>query len=122
MGCGAEAVEAEHRSVTGQLVRAITYQSSAQQRRGMDVVETGRDGKAELRVGDAMGGEAAIAGETGEKRIVAEVLATGAAIRTMAAAVPEPGNADAVTYGEAADVPAERLHASDGLVARNDGQ
>src|SRR5690606_10317130 len=98
-----EPVEAEHRSVAGQPVGAVSDQAGAKQWRGMKVIETVRDPEAEPGVGDTMRGKAAIASEAGEKRIIAEVFALGAAIGANSAGVAEPGHTHPLAEREAVD-------------------
>ena len=122
VGGGAEAVEAEHRRLAGQLERAVADQAGAEQRRRLDVAERVGKGEGVAGVGDAVGGEAAVAGEAGEQGIVAEILAALAAIGAMAAGPAEPGNADPVADAEALRALAQRRDPADDLVAGHDRQ
>ena len=67
-----------------------------------------------------MGRVAAVAVVAGEHGIVAEVLAAVAAIGTVAAGAPEPGNADASADREALDLRPQPRDPADDLVAGHD--
>ena len=71
----AEAVEADRPPVPGHFERPPADQAGAKQRRGRDRIEVLGEREGEGRVGDRMGGEAAVAGVAGEERRVAQVLA-----------------------------------------------
>lgn len=88
----------------------------------MNIVELGRNGKAEPGIGNAVAGETAVAGEAGEQRAVAQVLPLRAAIRTLAAAMPEPWYADAAADGKAVIAGTQRSDAPDDLMTRHDRQ
>src|SRR5690606_38818055 len=56
----------------------------------------------------------------GEARRIAQILVARATVRTGAAGVAEPRDADALAEREARDAGAERVHTADDLVAGND--
>ncbi len=79
------------------------------------------EGKDESRVGDRMGGEAAVARIAGEERMFAEVLARASAIGASPVGMAEPGHADAEPKRER-DAFARRLDSAHDLMSRHDRQ
>ena len=103
---GAEAIDADRLPVPGHLERAPADKAGAQQRRGRDRIEIPGERKDKRRVGDRMGGVAAVACVTGKERRVAQVLALAPAIGAMPAGMAEPGHADARAGASATPSPA----------------
>ena len=64
----------------------------------------------------------AVARVAGEQRLVAQVLAPGAAVGTDAAGIAEPRHADALTHREAGYALPDRRDPPDDLMARHDRQ
>src|SRR5262249_34025963 len=117
---GAEAEDAEMLAVASHHQRAPADQAGAKQRRNRDVVTGFTKRKAIAGIGDEMRGKAAVARVSGEARAVAKVLPPAPAIRTFAAGVTEPGNADAFAGFRGSDAGAKRIHPPDHFVAGND--
>src|SRR5207247_9088901 len=114
---GAEAVQAESLSVAGQAECPVADQSRAEERRRLQVGIALGDRSAEALVGRDQLGVAAVPVIAREARVVAEVLAAGAAMAAGACRPPQPGHADPVALGEAF---APRDHAADRLLPRHE--
>ena len=121
VGRGAEAIDADIPPVPGHFERAPADQAGAQQGRGRDRVKVVGEREHERRLGDRMGGVAAVAGVAGEERRVAQVLAPASAIGASSVSVAEPRHADPRPELEL-DAFARRLDAADDLVPRHDRQ
>ncbi len=109
------------RPVPGHLQRPPADEAGAEQGRGGDRIEVVGKREGERRLGDRMGGVAAVAGKAGEERRVAEIFAPAPAIGAGSVGVAEPGDADPRAELEV-DAFARRLDPADDLVPRHDRQ
>ena len=116
----AEAIDAEPLGVARHHQRPPTDQAGAQQRRDRNVVAVFAERKSIARIGDGVGGEAAVAGISGELRAVAEIFHALPAVAADAAGVAEPGDSDPVADPVSRDVAADEVDAADDLMAGND--
>jgi hypothetical protein len=101
VGGRAKAVNADSPTLASEAQGAVADQPGAQQRRGRDIIEFGRDRETVALVGDGQLGIAAIdlvAGETGP---VAQIFAAAAAVLADTAGPAEPWHADPVADREA---------------------
>src|SRR5581483_7314402 len=64
----------------------------------------------------------AVAGVTGEERMIAKILASAQAEFAMSAGPAEPGHADPHPASQSGNAAAERVNAADNLVAGDDRQ
>ncbi len=117
----AEAIDADGPPVPGHFERAPADEAGAKQRRGPNRVEVIGQREDKRRLGDRMGGVAAVAGITGEERMIAKVLAPASAIGAGPIGMAEPGHTDPRAKLEV-DAFARRLDAADNLVPRHDRQ
>jgi hypothetical protein len=81
----AEAIEAERLALARHAIAAPADQPRAEPGRDLGVVAGLAEWEAIARIGDRMGGVAAVAGIAGEHRCIAQVLGVGTAIRADAA-------------------------------------
>ncbi len=88
----------------------------------MDVIAITGEREAVALIGDAVVAVAAVQGVAGEARVRAQVLPAAPAIAANAAGPAEPGDADALPFGEALDARAEGRDAPHDLVSRHDRQ
>ena len=88
----------------------------------MGVIPLAGEGEAVALVGDAVVAVAAVQGVAGEARVRAQVLPAAPTIAAGAAGPAEPGDADALPFGEAIHTRAERRDAPHNLVPRHHRQ
>src|ERR1700730_6931322 len=117
---GAEAIDAEPFGVTRHHQRSPADQAGAQQRRDRDIVAIFAERESVARIGNGVGGEAAIPRISGEEGTIAEIFHAFLAEPTDAAGVSEPGNSDPVTEARGRNVAADEVDAADDFMARND--
>ena len=100
VGRGPEAVDPEPSRIARQAQRAVPDEPGAQERRGLDVGDSRREGEAEARIGQGVLGVAAVLPVAGESGRVAEVLGAPLAIATDPAGGPEPRHPHAIAQSE----------------------
>ena len=113
----AEAIDAEPLGVARHHQRAPADQAGAQQRRDRNIVAVFAEREGIARIGNGVGGEAAVAGISGEQRTVAEVFHAVLAEPADAAGISEPGDSDAVADPVGRDVAADEVDAADDFMA-----
>src|SRR5438067_6741902 len=72
--------------------------TGTEQRRGVEIIELRRNGKAEIGTGERVLGVTSVHGVTGERERVAEVFHVTAAKRTGAIGAAEPGDTDSGAF------------------------
>jgi hypothetical protein len=100
VGGRAKAVNADSPTLASEAQGAVADQPGAQQRRGRDIIEFGRDRETVALVGDGQLGIAAIDLVAGEPRAVAQILMAAAAVLADATGPAEPWHADPVADRE----------------------
>src|SRR5579864_5978596 len=122
VGRGAEAVDAEAGRVAGKAQASIADEARAQERRSLQVRVSIRKREACALVRHHVVGVSAIERVTREQGAIAKVLATLAAVATLAARPAEPRHAHARADAKTLDGAAGRHHPADHLVARYERQ
>ena len=117
----AEAVDAEPLGVARHHQRPPADQAGAQQRRDRNIVAVFAEREGIARVGNGVGGEAAVPRVSGEERTVAEIFHALPAEAADAAGVAEPGDSDPLADPVGGDVAADEVDAADDFMAGNDG-
>ena len=115
---GAESVDADPLTVTGDLQRAPADEAGAQKRCERDRISIRIEVEGKGRVGDHVGGEPAIASVAGEDRRIAQVLTTARTVGARSAGVAEPRHANATSEARRVDARAEAVDDADDLVTR----
>jgi hypothetical protein len=121
-GRRAEAVQTEAATAfdPGQAERPVADDAATQERRGLEVAEAVREPDGDVRADRARLGIAPVPVPAGERRVRAEVLATGAAERAGAVEAREPGDPGAVADRPALHVRTDGVDHADDLVTGHD--
>ena len=122
VGRGAEAVDAEPSRIARHAQRAVPDEPGAQERRGLDVGNAGREGEAKARIGQGVLGVAAVLPVARESGRVAEVLGAPLAIATGPAGGPEPRHPHAIAQSEPGHQRPEGRDVTDDLMSQDERQ
>jgi hypothetical protein len=120
MGRSAKAVKTDLLAFARHAIGTPADQAGTQQRRSLRIGKAAGKGKAVARLGNGMGGIAAIAGCAGEAGKIAEVFMSLTAIGTGPTTMTKPGNADTIANVECINACAQGHHPSNNFMARYD--
>src|SRR5258705_4347667 len=116
----AKAVDAEPFSIPRHHQRAPADQAGAQQRRDRDIVTVLAKRERIARVGNGVGGIAAVARVAGKQRAVAEIFHSFPTIAANAAGVAEPGHPDPLARAQRRPARAQGFDAAHDFMAGHD--
>ena len=116
----AKAVDAEPFCIPRHHQRAPADQAGAQQRRDRDIVTVLAKRERIARVGNRVGGIAAVARVAGKQRAVAEIFHSFPTIAANAAGIAEPGHADPLAKAQRRHACAQGFDAAHDFMAWHD--
>ena len=119
MGRGTKAIKSQLFAIAGDHQRAPANQTGAEQGGKRRVAADLTEREREARISDRRRRVTAIARESREYRMIAQIFPMHHAIGTDAASVAEPRNADTLADAQALDPGADRVNSAYDLMARD---